>query len=176
MFDPADQALFDELEAAYEKTKSIDVLRVLHRPWLLGTVPATPCSADGWTARMKFCRAMRRRLKKQHVVCHRCDNFGCSNLAHLFLGDYSTNMFDLQYKLARGLLPGNDRYLSPGCEYFGWKVIDRVHRQSYTVQHLACGEQQVLEYRSPFFSNPLGHECAVCGVTKKRKRRRRGAF
>lgn len=54
------------------------------------------------------------------LVCHKCDNPGCCNPAHLFLGDQSANMGDAKAKGRTSMPP-----IRTGQDHHNTKLTNR---------------------------------------------------
>lgn len=76
--------------------------------WLGSTIPTGygVIGVDGknWRAHRAAWRAYRGEVGSLHVL-HRCDNPGCINPDHLFLGTHTDNMRDRRDKGRQGLNP-----------------------------------------------------------------------
>lgn len=81
-------------------------------PWTAGKIPA---GYGAFHVRRKVVGAHRFALETVHgplgdlLACHRCDNPGCCNPAHLFAGTYSDNVRDMDAKGRRGQMAPEKR-------------------------------------------------------------------
>lgn len=167
-----DEQEFHDLIAKYEAGDK-KVLEQLHQPRWLGSIPLSDCIVTTKTMRDTYIEAFGK-PQRGIFLCHRCDLYACSNLSHAFLGTNKQNHVDRAIKNRKLVASPDDRYLSVGCEYYGWVIKSKLHRKFYMVVHVACGKLTKINWNEgSFFYSPMTFRCEKC-MPRKRPGRKRG--
>jgi hypothetical protein len=103
-------------------------------------------SGDAWLVPRFSYFAFRGRIPKNTIVCHTCDNPGCANPDHLFLGTHKTNADD--------------------------KVLKRRHPR-HSVNHCVRGHEFTPENTHYFACSPTARRCNICLRERANKNRDR---
>lgn len=92
-------------------------------------------NADAWLVPRFSYWAFRGRIPKGKIVCHTCDNPGCANPEHLFIGTHKTNAGD--------------------------KVLKRRHPR-HSATHCHFGHEYTPENTHYYPSSPTSRRCMIC--------------
>jgi hypothetical protein len=94
-------------------------------------------------------------LPRKAVVCHRCDNPGCVNIEHLFLGSQLDNMTDMDAKGRRAVGSSQGAKIAAG-----WTHQLRLYRAAQTGERMRIARDTK---RALAGGDPGTKHCPGCG-------------